>query len=136
MGEDFKAWINTANIFCNTLVDRIIPGVNKEVLSTAWKQAGFEDKMITQGEPYHFWAIEAPAKVRADFPIDKIGLNVTYTDDLSPYRTIKVRILNGAHTTMVPVGYLYGIDTVRETIEHNIMGKFVQQALFLSLIHI
>ncbi|MFK7983942.1 MAG: tagaturonate reductase [Saprospiraceae bacterium] len=132
--NSFKAWIKNANIFCNTLVDRIIPGVSKTALTDAWAQAGFEDSMITQGEPYHFWAIEAPEKVRKEFPIDKIGLNVIYTDDLAPYRTIKVRILNGAHTTMVPVGYLYGIETVRETVEHDVMGKFVQQALFEEII--
>lgn len=134
LGNRFKEWINKANIFCNTLVDRIIPGVAKTALRDAWKQVGFEDSMITQGEPYHFWAIEAPEKVRTEFPIDKIGLNVIYTDDLAPYRTIKVRILNGAHTTMVPVGYLYGIKTVRETVEHDIMGKFIHQAIFEEII--
>ncbi len=134
LGNTFKDWVNHANIFCNTLVDRIIPGVGKEALPKAYEQVGFEDKMLTQGEPYHFWAIEAPKSVRTTFPLDKIGLNIVYTDDLSPFRTIKVRILNGAHTSMVPVGYLYGIETVREAVEHPIVGQFIQQVIFEEII--
>jgi tagaturonate reductase len=126
----FVTWLNEANTFCNTLVDRIVPGVGKEKMTAALAQAGFEDEMITQGEPYHFWGIEAPMAVREEWPLDKIGLNIIYTDDLTPYRTSKVRILNGAHTAMVPVGYLYGITTVRETVEHPIMGAFVQKVIF------
>ena len=134
LGNDFKTWIQQANIFCNTLVDRIIPGVGKEVIEEAWQQVGFQDAMITQGEPYHFWAIEAPKNVLDDFPIDKIGLNIIYTDDISPYRTRKVRILNGAHTSMVPVGYLYGLETVGETVEHEIMGAYVKNVIFDEII--
>ncbi|WP_367389130.1 tagaturonate reductase [Lewinella sp. LCG006] len=126
----FKTWLEEANTFCNTLVDRIVPGVGKEEMAAALAQVSFEDEMITQGEPYHFWGIEAPLAVREEWPLDKIGLNIIYTDDLTPYRTSKVRILNGAHTAMVPVGYLYGLTTVRETVEHPIMGAFVEKVIF------
>ncbi|MFK7771663.1 MAG: tagaturonate reductase [Saprospiraceae bacterium] len=130
----FKTWIEEANVFCNTLVDRIIPGVDKNKLAEVWEEIGFEDKMVTQGEPYHFLAIEAPQSVRDELPLDKIGLNIIYANDLTPYRTIKVRILNGAHTSMVPVGFLYGIETVRETVEHEVMGKFIQKVIFEEII--
>ncbi|MBI1226667.1 MAG: tagaturonate reductase [Bacteroidetes bacterium] len=128
--DSFKNWISEANIFCNTLVDRIIPGVGKSAMEAAWQQVGFQDEMITQGEPYHLWAIEAPLAVREELPLDKISLNIIYTDDLMPYRVSKVRILNGAHTVMVPVAYLYGLETVRETVEHEVMGQFVQASIF------
>ncbi|MEZ4884012.1 MAG: tagaturonate reductase [Chitinophagales bacterium] len=134
LGADFKKWINTANIFCNTLVDRIIPGVGKNGMETAWQQVGFQDEMITQGEPYHFWGIEAPQSVQEELPLDKIGLNIVFTNDLTPFRTSKVRILNGAHTAMVPVSYLYGIETVRETVEDEVMGVFVQKVIFDEII--
>jgi len=132
--KGFSDWINEANVFCNTLVDRIIPGVGKDKLEETWETLGYEDQMVTQGEPYHFLAIEAPSSVREELPLDKIGLNIIYTDDLSPYRTRKVRILNGAHTSMVPVGYLYGIATVRETVEDEVMGAFVKKAIFDEII--
>ncbi len=130
----FAEWIKTANVFCNTLVDRIVPGVGEGDLQKAWQAIGFRDDMITQGEPYHLWAIEAPSSVRTELPLDNIGLNIVYTDDLAPFRTIKVRILNGAHTSMVPVGYLYGLETVRETVEHEVMGDFVRQVIFDEII--
>ncbi len=130
----FIEWIHSANIFCNTLVDRIVPGVGEQALGNAWESIGFKDHLITQGEPYHLWAIEAPAELRKELPLDKIGLNVIYADDLAPFRTIKVRILNGAHTSMVPVGYLYGLETVRETVEHEVVGTFVRQVIFEEII--
>ena len=132
--EDFKNWIATENIFCNTLVDRIIPGVSNDAMAEVWEELECKDTEVTQGEPYHFWAIEAPKSVREELPLDKIGLNVIYTDDLTPYREIKVRILNGAHTAMVPVSYLYGLETVKETVEHEVLGKFVHQVIYGEII--
>jgi tagaturonate reductase len=132
--EGFKQWITQHNIFCNTLVDRIVPGISREALPEEMEKLGFEDSMMTEGEVFHFWAIEGPEQVQQELPLNKAGLNVIFTDDLSPYRTRKVRILNGAHTSMVPVGYLYGIDTVRETVEHAVMGKFVQKCIYEEII--
>ena len=132
--EGFKAWINGANVFCNTLVDRIVPGVAPDARPHEWEKLGFKDTMLTQGEVFHFWAIEGPERVQQELPLNQVGLNVIFTKDLSPYRTRKVRILNGAHTSMVPVGYLYGIETVREAVEHEIMGQFVQRTLFEEII--
>jgi tagaturonate reductase len=132
--KGFKEWILESNVFCNTLVDRIVPGVQRDNLPKEWEKLGYEDSMVTQGEVFHFWVIEGPKMVREALPLDKAGLNVIFTEDLTPYRTRKVRILNGAHTSMVPVGYLYGIETVRETVEHEIMGKFVQKTIFDEII--
>ncbi len=132
--EAFKSWIQESNIFCNTLVDRIVPGISRDALPEEMEKIGYEDNMMTQGEAFHFWVIEGPEVVQKELPLNKAGLNVIFTDDLTPYRTRKVRILNGAHTSMVPVGYLYGIETVRETVEHEVMGQFVHQAIFNEII--
>ena len=51
------------------------------------------------------------------FPARQAGLHVTFADDLAPYRTQKVRILNGTHTAMVPVAYLHGLRTVKQSVE-------------------
>lgn len=132
--EGFKTWVNQANIFCNTLVDRIVPGISRDSLSEEMEKIGYEDTMLTQGEVFHFWVIEGPEEVQKELPLDKAGLNVIFTKNLTPYRTRKVRILNGAHTSMVPVGYLYGIETVRDAVEHEIMGGFVRKAIFEEII--
>lgn len=132
--DDFKHWIVNHNIFCNTLVDRIVPGVGRDVLSEEWEKLGYQDTAITQGEAFHFWVIEGPEIVQEELPLNKAGLNVIFTDDLTPYRTRKVRILNGAHTSMVPLGYLYGTETVRRTVEHEVLGKFVLKTIFEEII--
>jgi tagaturonate reductase len=67
-------------------------------------------------------------------PFPSIGLDVLYVNDITPYRTRKVRILNGAHTALVPVAYLYGIDTVRESVEDPIIGKYLRDTIFEEII--
>ncbi len=134
LGEGFIDWITSANTFCNTLVDRIVPGVAPDARADAWAAVGYEDQMITQGEPYHLFAIEAPQSVRDELPLDQIGLNIIYTHDLTPYRQLKVRILNGTHTTLVPVAYLYGLDAVRESMEDEVTGAFIHRALHTEIL--
>jgi tagaturonate reductase len=57
-------------------------------------------------------------------------LDVKIVSDMQPYRTRKVRILNGAHTAMVPVSMLYGHETVQETVEDRFTGPFVRSLIF------
>ncbi|WP_461204879.1 tagaturonate reductase [Clostridium sp. DL1XJH146] len=132
--EGFTSWINESNQFCNTLVDRIVPGYPRDRIEEITEELGYDDQLVVEGEQFHLWVIEAPLWVKDEFPAEKCGLNVVFTDDLTPYRTRKVRILNGAHTTMVPVSLLYGIETVRETVEHEVMGKFIEDAIFNEII--
>lgn len=131
---DFRNWILEANTFCNSLVDRIVPGFPRETIQEIYKDLGYEDNIVVEAEPFHLWVIEGPDYVKSEFPADKVGLNVLFVDDITPYRTRKVRILNGAHTSMVPVAYLYGIDTVREAIEDEVIGKFTKDAIFEEII--
>jgi tagaturonate reductase len=130
----FTKWVNEANAFCNSLVDRIVPGYPRERMDEITKELGYKDDLVVEGERFHLWVIEGDASIRKEFPADKAGLNVIFTDDLTPYRTRKVRILNGAHTSMVPVGLLYGLTTVRETLEDASMGKYVNQVIAEEII--
>lgn len=132
--EEFIEWINEANTFCNTLVDRIVPGYPKDKIEKITKELRYEDKLLVEGEQFHLWVIEGNERVKEEFPADKAGLNVLFVDDLTPYRTRKVRILNGAHTTMVPVAYLYGKETVKEAVEDEVVGKFIQNAIYDEII--
>lgn len=125
----FKEWIDNCNIFCNTLVDRIVPGFPKDKIPEIQKGTGYEDNLVVMAEPFHLFVIEAPAVVQKVFPADKIGLNVKFVKDLTPYRTSKVRILNGAHTTLVPVAYLSGFRTVRESVEDKVVGDFIRKTI-------
>ena len=64
-----------------------------------------------------------------ELPFSETVLNVEFVEDLAPYREMKVRILNGAHTSMVPVGYLAGIRFVKEAMENEEVSNFVESLL-------
>ncbi len=132
--QEFTTWIKENNVFCNTLVDRIVPGFPRDTIKEIQQHLGFEDNLVVKAEPFHLWVIEAPASVKAAFPAEKAGLQVKFVEDQSPYRTRKVRILNGAHTTLVPVAYLQGLRTVREAVEDPTAGKFIREAIFEEII--
>ena len=86
---------------------------------------GYEtDQLLAAGEIYHSWIIEAEPRLLDEFPVDKTQtpLNVKVVDDAAPYRTIKVRLLNGAHTSLVPLGLLLGFESVREAMEHEALA--------------
>lgn len=137
LSSDFEKWLDESCIFCNTLVDRIVPGVNKNHLSTAQEKVGYADKLITEGEPYHIFVIEADDKVRSALPWHQTpGLQIIYTKDLSVYRIKKIRILNGAHSSLVPVGLLYGLEIVREVLEDDLLSKYVEHLIYQEIIPI
>ena len=131
---EFSEWIDWKNIFCNTLVDRIVPGFPKESIDEIQEKLGFKDNMAVMVEPYHFWAIEGVDSVKEEFPLDKAGLNVKFVNNLTPFRTQKVRILNGGHTSMVPYAYLKGLRTVREAVENPEIGAFLKKAIYEEII--
>ena len=130
----FIDWVQQHNVFCNTLVDRIVPGYPADKSDAILDAVGYDDKLLTMGEPFHKFIIEAPQKIQADFPTHKTSLNVKIVDDASPYRETKVRILNGLHTSMVPIGYLMGLETVRECVEHPQLGAFLQTEAYHEII--
>lgn len=130
LGEAFIEWVNEDNIFCNTLVDRIVPGYPREKMEEITATLGYKDNLVVEGEQFHLWVIEGPDSVKEEIPAEVCGLNVVFTNNMEPYRTRKVRILNGAHTSLVPVGYLYGIDKVRESLEDTVVGGFLKDAIF------
>lgn len=130
LGAEFVEWINEDNIFCNTLVDRIVPGYPRDKMDAITAELGYKDNLVVEGEQFHLLVIEGPVAVKEEIPAEICGLNVIFTDDQEPYRTRKVRILNGAHTCLVPVGYLYGIDKVRESIEDDVVGMFIKDAIY------
>ncbi len=131
----FGHWLEEHNRFCNTLVDRIVPGAPKpEELPAIQAGTGFTDQRLVLAEPYHLWLIEGDEDVEAAFPAREAGLQVRIVNDLTPYRTLKVRILNGAHTAMVPLGLLRGLETVREFIEDEELGDFLRKIITEEII--
>jgi tagaturonate reductase len=134
LSPQFKNWVDGSITFCNTLVDRIVPGAPKDNLQEIQNRLGFEDNLIVTAEPFMLWMIEAPEKVRNAFPTFKTDLAVKFVPDITPYRTRKVRILNGAHTAMVPVAYLMGLRTVKEAVDDKAVGDFIRSLIYDEII--
>jgi tagaturonate reductase len=134
LGAEFKAWFDGSCGVYSTLVDRIVPGFPKETIKEIQAKLGYEDNLVVKAEIFHFWVIEAPQSLAKEFPADKAGLNVIFVPSEAPYHERKVTLLNGPHTVLSPVGYLSGIDTVREICEDPILGKFVNKAMNEELI--
>lgn len=132
--KDFVAWLNRANTFHNSLVDRIVPGHPKDELPLYGKRIPYRDDLIVTSEQFFLWVIEGDESLRAELPFHKTGLDVKIVRDMQPYRTRKVRILNGAHTIMVPLSLLYGNETVQESMENEFTGGFISQAIFEEII--
>ncbi len=134
LGEDFREWFETACGVYSTLVDRIVPGYPKDNIEEILKRIGYEDALVDKAEVFHLWVIEAPKTVADEFPAEKAGLNVLFVPDESPYHARKVTLLNGPHTVLSPVGYLSGLDTVRECVEDPLVGKFVRKVMLEELL--
>lgn len=134
MDEKFIDWMVNANKYYNTLVDRIVPGYPRDQINEIEQELGYKDNNIVKGEIFHLWVIEGDPSIQEVFDPRKAGLNVVFTDNIKPYKERKVKILNGSHTAMVPVSYLYGIDTVRETIEDELMGKYVKLFVYKEVV--
>lgn len=126
----FVDWIETENVFCNTLVDRIVTGYPREEKF----ELGYEDNMLNTSELFHLWVIQGPQSITKEFPFDKAGLNIIVTDELEKYRTRKVRILNGAHTSMIPYALLEGIETVGDCMKDEKMSAFVKKCVYEEII--
>ena len=130
LGDAFKAWIENENIFCNTLVDRINTGYPKDEKI----ELDFEDNLVNTSEYFHLWVIEGYNGLCDEIPFDKCDLNVILTDNLEMYRTRKVRILNGAHTSLVPYALLSGFDTVKSCIDDKGMNEHIRKCVYDEII--
>ena len=130
LSRECVRWVTECNRFLNTLVDRIVPGYPHEEISSLTAEFGYEDRLLTTGEIFHVWVIEGDAAVAKELPLHEAGLNVVWTHDLQPFRTRKVRILNGAHTMTALPAYLDGLDTVRQCVEDPVFGAYVRRGIF------
>lgn len=110
------------------MVDRINTGYPKD------EDIGIDDKMLNTSEYFHLWVIEGYKELFSEIPFDKCGLNVILTDNLAMYRTRKVRILNGAHTSLVPYALLEGFDTVKSCIDDEKMLSHIKKCVYDEII--
>ena len=127
--DAFKTWVSDACTYHSTLVDRIVPGYPRAEIEEYNNKLDYQDNLIVAAEPFFLWAIEGGDDLKAKLPFHKTDLNVKIVDDIRPFKMIKVRILNGAHTAMVPFSLLHGNKLVMETVNGDFTGKFVNSVI-------
>ena len=134
--ESFRSWVNEENIFCSTLVDRIVPGRirDPEEVKRLAEQNGYDDPLADVGEVFGIWVIEGPEGLEDRLPFKKAGVPVIVVPDVTPYKKRKVRILNGAHTGFTLGSYLAGFDIVRECMEDDTVRSFMNKMLYDEVI--
>ena len=134
LGEDFKTWVNEENLFCSSLVDRIVTGYPRNEAERLNAENGYLDTLIDTGEIFGAWVIEGPQWLAEELPFVDGKLPVIVTPDHKPYKQRKVRILNGAHTTMVPGAYLAGQDIVRNCMQDDVIKGYMNKAIYDEII--
>lgn len=132
--EDFKDWLEQANYFCSTLVDRIVTGYPKDEIDKLQEDLGYQDAFITTGEYFHLFVIQGPQQLKDELKLEGSNLHIQMVEDLKPYKVRKVGILNGAHTSLVPVGFLAGIDLVKDAVEDAQLCRFLDELIQKEII--
>ena len=132
LGEEFKTWLVQENDFCSTLVDRIVTGFPRDEHEELCRRIGEQDNMMDTAEIFHLWVIQGNHE--DELPLQKAGFHVVWTDNVDPYKKRKVRILNGAHTSMVLGAHLYGLKTVGECLKDEKVSALLRKCIFGEII--
>ncbi len=107
------SWIENNVTFPCTMVDRIVPALTEESRALIRERLGFDDPNGIVCEPFRQWVIEDHfLKGRPDW--DEV--EAQFATDVEPFENMKLRMLNGTHSTMAYLGYLSGYETIAETI--------------------
>lgn len=131
LDETFINWLITANDFCNSLVDRIVPGKlpAAEQKSTEEK-LGYTDELMIMSECYSLWAIETSnARTKQILSFSKVDDGVVIAPDINVFRELKLRLLNGTHTFSCGLAFLAGCRIVKEAMDNQAVSAYVSNLM-------
>ncbi len=135
LGKLFNKWLKYHVKFCNSLVDRIVPGKpDAATFAALQEKIGYEDALLTVAEPYLLWAIEGDERVKKALSFEQISENVIVDEDISYYRERKLRILNGSHSAAAPLGYLSGFDITFQCMNDPAMSKYYETIIYDEIV--
>ena len=135
LSDEFIDWLKTSNYFCNSLVDRIIPGIpSQDKKQTIESELGYQDDLLTLSESYHLWAIQDCDHANCDhvksiLSFSQTDEQVIITPNIDRFRELKLRILNGTHTFTCGLAFLSGIKFVKEAMKVSSMEKFISDLM-------
>jgi tagaturonate reductase len=127
--QGFARWLDEACTFCSTLVDRIVTGYPEADAGKIREELGYDDPFLVAAEYYYLFVIQGPAWLEDELRLAGAHLNIRLVDDITPYKKRKVGILNGGHTTLVPVALLAGLDAVGPALDDAAVGAFLRAAI-------
>lgn len=140
LDSDFTDWLNNENYFCNTLVDRIVPGkLSSEGHEQATEQLGYVDDLAIMAEPFRLWAIETDSeKVKDILSFSQVDDGVVLSPDITKFKELKLRLLNGSHTFSCALAILSGFTTVKEAMQNadflTYMDKLLNKEIVPSIV--
>lgn len=136
LGIRFIQWLTEANVFCNSLVDRIVPGrPSEDERSIVEREMGYSDDLLTTAETYGLWAIESTDhRVHEVLGFATVGNGITIEPQIEKYRELKLRILNGGHSFCCGLALLLGIRTVKEALQDQHMGFYIRRLLLTEAV--
>jgi len=131
LDNKFIQWLQAANHFCNSLVDRIVPGKLPDAEKKAAEEKfGYTDELMIMAEPFRLWAIESGSeRVKEVLSFSKADDGVVVTPDIEKFRELKLRLLNGTHTFTCGLAFLAGFETVKEAMADDEISSFVRQLM-------
>jgi tagaturonate reductase len=130
----FITWLNTHNHFCNSLVDRIVPGApDAQTNAAICADLGYTDKNLIISEVYSLWAIQGGSRVKDVLSFAKADAGVVIAEDIEIYRELKLRLLNGTHTLMCGMSYLLGFRLVKDVMANGYLSKLVMNLMLSEL---
>jgi tagaturonate reductase len=130
----FIEWLEKENSFCNSLVDRIVPGKPKgEALAELQEKLGYEDQLLLVAETYRLWAIQGNEKVKDVLSFAQVDEGVKIASNIEQFRELKLRMLNGTHTLMCGMEYLSGFTTVKEALADDMTEKFITNLMMSEI---
>lgn len=129
--KEFREWNDTKNFYCNTLVDRIVSGYPRDetTKSHLCELIGENDGLMSVAEPFGLWAVEKKGRIEKYIKEGRHNIDVVLTDNIAYYKKRKVRVLNGSHTNLVPVGLSLGAMTVYDCMTDRRLYKFFKDSL-------
>ncbi len=127
----FQNWLVNANDFCNSLVDRIVPGkLPAAEAATISKTLGYEDNLMIMAEPYSLWAIETNRAATIEIlSFATVNSGVKLTNDISKYKELKLRLLNATHSFSCALALFCGFETVKEAMASEAFRNFVSELM-------
>src|SRR5215216_4635791 len=124
--DAFIEWLEGSNHFCNSLVDRIVPGKPETSFqSILQSELGYVDELLTMSEVYRLWAIEGGEAVRSILSFEGADDGVIIAQDIDQYRELKLRMLNGTHTLACGLAFLAGCETVKKAMDDKVVSSFI-----------